>query len=164
MWQEYRTPRTLEEALRLLAEYGAEARIVAGGTDLLIELQRGTREARVLIDVTRIGGLDEIQLDEQGVVHIGPTMTHNQAAASEPLIENGFPLAMACWQVGTPALRNRATIAGNLVTASPANDTITALWALGARVRVGSVRGERILKKSGVPSSVTSRRSNSGRG
>jgi len=145
MWQTYYTPTSVDEVFRLLAEHGPEARIIAGGTDLLIELQRGTREARVLIDVTRIGGLDEIQLDEQGLVHIGPTVTHNQAAASELLIENGFPLAMACWQVGTPALRNRGTIAGNLVTASPANDTITALWALGAQVRVGSVRGERIL-------------------
>jgi xanthine dehydrogenase iron-sulfur cluster and FAD-binding subunit A len=145
MWQTYYTPTSVDEAFRLLAEHGPEARIIAGGTDLLIELQRGTREARVLIDATRIGGLDEIQLDEQGTVHIGPTVTHNQAAASELLAENGFPLAMACWQVGTPALRNRATIAGNLVTASPANDTITALWALDARVRVGSVRGERVL-------------------
>ncbi len=145
MWQTYYTPTSIEEALRLLAEHGPEARIVAGGTDLLIELQRGVRRARVLIDVTRIGRLDQARLSEDDVVHIGPTMTHNQAAASDLLVERGFPLALACQSVGTPQLRNRGTIAGNLITASPANDTITALWALGAQLKLRSVRGERTL-------------------
>jgi xanthine dehydrogenase iron-sulfur cluster and FAD-binding subunit A len=147
MWQTYYTPTSIDEALRLLAEHGPGARIVAGGTDLLVELERGVRRVDVLIDVTRIGGLDQVWVDEQGtgIVHVGPTVTHNQAVASELLAERGFPLAVSCWQVGTPQLRNRGTIAGNLVTASPANDTITALWALGTWVHLRSVRGERTL-------------------
>ena len=148
MWRTYYSPSSVDEALRLLAEHGPEARIVAGGTDLLVELRRGVRPTRVLIDVTRIAmpcGTDQVRLDDNGLIHVGPMVTHNQAVASELLVERGFPLALACWQVGTPQLRNLGTVAGNLVTASPANDTIAALWALDARLTLQSTRGERTL-------------------
>src|SRR5512137_469395 len=107
MWQGYYTPTSLDEALRLLAEHGDRARVIAGGTDLLIELQRGVRQVETLVDVTRIGALDQVRADETGLVHLGPTVTHNQAVASLVLVEQAFPLAMACWRLGTPQLRNR---------------------------------------------------------
>ncbi len=145
MWRTYRTPTSVEETLRLLAEYGDRACIIAGGTDLLVEWQRNAGRDCVLFDVTRIPQLDLIRADDEGQIHLGAALTHNQAASAEILREKAWPLALACSQVGTPQVRNRGTVTGNLVTASPANDTITALWALDARLTLRSVRGRRVL-------------------
>jgi len=148
LWDVYYTVTSLDDAVRLLREHKESARIMAGGTDLLIEIQNKVRTPTVLIDVTRAGGLDEIRLGLDGLIHIGPMVTHAQAAASPLLQEQALPLAQACWWVGAPALRNRGTIVGNLVTASPANDTITALRALRASLALRSERGDRIVPLS----------------
>lgn len=146
LWETYYTVTSLDEAVRLLAEHGADARIMAGGTDLIIEIEKGLRKPNVLIDITRVHGLDSIKLGDDGLLHVGPMVTHTQAAASDLLQEHALPLAQACWWVGAPALRNRGTIAGNLVTASPANDTITALRALDATLILKSASGKRSVK------------------
>ncbi|HZQ07890.1 MAG TPA: FAD binding domain-containing protein [Anaerolineae bacterium] len=144
MWELYIQPRTRDETLQLLAQYGADARIVNGGTDLLIEIERKVRSPKVLIDISRVPGLDTIWEDGDHV-RLGPSVTHNQVVGSALLRQLAYPLVRACWEVGAPQIRNRGTIAGNLVTASPANDTITPLWAMGAEVRLKSVRGERVV-------------------
>jgi len=142
----YERPADLAEALELLAEYGAEARILAGGSDLLLEMQRLVRtDFNVLVDITGIAGLSTIT-DVNGEIEIGPLVTHNQAVASPIITSGALPLAQACWEVGSPQLRNRATIAGNVITASPANDTISALWALDAEVELTSMRGVRAVR------------------
>lgn len=148
LWDVYYTVTNLDDAIRLLREHKERARIMAGGTDLIVELQNKARTPSALIDVTRVAGLDDIRLGHDGLIHIGPMVTHTQAAASLLIQEHALPLAQACWWVGAPALRNRGTIVGNLVTASPANDTITALRALRARVILRSARGERIVPLS----------------
>jgi carbon-monoxide dehydrogenase medium subunit len=143
MWTHYANLTELDEALAGLERFGKRARIMAGGTDLILELERGQRPGvEALLDVTRIPGLNTIR-EEAGRVHLGPLVTHNQCVASALVREKALPLALACWEVGAPQIRNRGTIAGNLITASPANDTISALMALEAHVTLRSVEGER---------------------
>jgi xanthine dehydrogenase iron-sulfur cluster and FAD-binding subunit A len=146
MWKEYINATTIDEVLQVLSERGESARIVAGATDLILELERGIRTGiHTLIDITRIPNLDHITIDEDHVIHLGPLVTHNHCVESRLIRARAYPLARAAWEVGAPQIRNRGTIAGNLITASPANDTITPLMALDASVSLQSTRGIRTI-------------------
>jgi xanthine dehydrogenase iron-sulfur cluster and FAD-binding subunit A len=144
MWDTFIQPRTIDETVQLLAQYGQDARIINGGTDLIVEMERKLRTPKVVIDVSRMPNMDYIR-EEGDYIRLGAGVTHNQVVGSQLLREKAYPLARACWEIGAPQIRNRGTIAGNLITASPANDTITPLWAMGAEVRLKSMRGERVL-------------------
>ncbi len=146
MWQSYVIPSSLNEVLDCLADGSGSTRIVAGGTDILLEMERGVRKGiSTLIDITRLKGLDTIHQDKSGLIHFGPNVTHNQIVSSALIREKALPLVQAAWQVGSPQIRNRATVVGNLVTASPANDTITPLMALDATVHLQSKSGKRTV-------------------
>jgi carbon-monoxide dehydrogenase medium subunit len=144
MWQTYLRPTSIEEALRLLREYAGRARLVAGGTDVIVELSRGVRPTETVIDLTALRALRYLSVEGE-TLRLGALATHNDVIASPVCQARALPLAQACWEVGAPQIRTRATVAGNLVTASPANDTITPLIALGAEVVLASAAGERVV-------------------
>ena len=137
MWQTYLRPTSLDDALDLLREHAGHARLIAGGTDVLVELPRGILPTDTLIDLTAIGDLKYVR-EEGDHIALGALATHNDVIASPACVARALPLAQACWEVGAPQIRARATVAGNLITASPANDTIAPLMALGAELVLAS--------------------------
>lgn len=144
MWSEVIRPETVDATLDVLASRGGEARIVAGGTDVLVELQRAIKPTETLIDVSALRSLAYVRL-AGGTVAIGGLATHDDVLAAPFARTAALPLAQACVEVGAPQIRTRATIAGNLVTASPANDTIAPLLALDAELVLASRAGERTV-------------------
>ena len=147
MWTNVTRPASVADALDALAECDAGARIVAGGTDVLVELQRGVKPATTLIDISALRELKYVRRTHD-LIAIGGLATHNDLLAAPFAREAALPLAQACIEVGAPQIRSRATIAGNLVTASPANDTIAPLIALDAQIVLASRGADRILPLS----------------
>jgi xanthine dehydrogenase iron-sulfur cluster and FAD-binding subunit A len=144
MWETAVRPASLAQALNVLAEYGDAARIVAGGTDVLVELQRGVKPTRTLVDISALRELKYVRR-EGATIAIGGLATHNDVLAAPFARSAALPLAQACIEVGAPQIRARATIAGNLATASPANDTIAPLTVLDATLVLQSRDGQRTL-------------------
>ena len=136
------TPRTLEEALRLKAER-PEARPVAGGTDLLVELNFDRTRPETILNLAEVPEL-KAWSREDGSVRLGAGLTYAEAMRA-PLAELLPALAEASRTVGSPQIRNRGTIGGNLGTASPAGDALPPLLVGDGEVEVASVRGERLL-------------------
>ncbi len=139
-WTEYLFPQTVEEALEMLAAYGGRARLIAGGTDLVLQAERGLVRAEVMVDITRIPGLDFIE-ERGGWIYIGPQVTHAQVAASPLVREKAGVLAQACGSVGGPQIRHVGTLVGNVVNAMPAADGAVALFALDAEAEVADRTG-----------------------
>ncbi len=143
LWKDYHLPVSVDEAVGLLARYEGKARVVAGGTDLILDLQQGNEPpVEALVDVTRIAGLNEIRA-EAGFILIGAGVTHTQIVESELLHRKATALVEASYVVGGPQVRNVATIGGNVAHALPAADGTTALNALDAEVEVASLSGRR---------------------
>ncbi len=128
----YARPATLAEAVALLEAHGPAARVLAGGTDLIIRLRDGSLAPAVVVDVKRIAELrPAIRADGDRVVISATTVMTDVAA--DPLVQHHFPaLAEAAAVVGSVQIRNRATLAGNVCNASPAADTAPSLLVYGA--------------------------------
>jgi xanthine dehydrogenase iron-sulfur cluster and FAD-binding subunit A len=144
MIEVYRRPTSLADALSELARAGADTRLIAGGTDVMVELGRGNKTTK-LIDLTALEPELRFIAEDGDRLTIGALTTHNDILASPAFRRDALPLVQACAEVGAPQIRTRGTIAGNLVTASPANDTITALFALDAGVELAGTAGRRSL-------------------
>jgi CO/xanthine dehydrogenase FAD-binding subunit len=141
-WEEYLVPTSLEEALAMLKERRGQARVIAGGTDLIIQLKKKEATARCLVDVTHLDELKGIEL-EDGFIRIGACVTHQELASSQLIWERAAALAEGASQVGSPQIRNMGTVGGNIVNAQPAADTVVPLMALEAEVEVATATGAR---------------------
>jgi carbon-monoxide dehydrogenase medium subunit len=141
----YIQPKTIQEAITLLNHFDGKARILAGGTDLLIDLKTEKKKAVALVDISRVSGLDAIRIEGENLC-IGARVTHSQVSRSEFLKKNVPVLPEACSTVGSPQIRNMGTLVGNIVNAMPAADGAAALIALKAKVKVvGCDHRERIV-------------------
>lgn len=140
----FHRPSNIEEALELKARHGTAGVPVAGGTDLLVALREESRSLPPLevIDLTPLGSLRGIR-EEGGRLRIGPLVTHDEIERSRVLRRAAPLLSDASSTIGSPQIRNRGTIGGNVCTAASCADTLPPLVALGASVIVRSVRGTR---------------------
>jgi carbon-monoxide dehydrogenase medium subunit len=148
-WEHYYTPATVEEALEILRRYAGQARVVGGGTDLLVETRRGLhRPVDAMVDVTHIEGLDTITSEGDDIV-IGCGVTHSQIVTDPRIVERGRCLAESCGVIGGPQVRNVGTLAGNVAHALPAGDGTIGLLALGGEIEVASDEGTRWMPLQG---------------
>ncbi|UCF91433.1 MAG: FAD binding domain-containing protein [Desulfobacterales bacterium] len=141
---EFYRPANLDEACALLTQYGAKAKVIAGGTDLMVAVNRKRLSPEVLIYIGDCG-LNYVKMVGDQLV-IGAFTTHTELAKSSLVMEKAPLLAEAVGQIGSRAIRNMGTIGGNLVTASPAADGAAALMALDAELKLVSQNGERVFR------------------
>jgi len=144
MWKRYYLPSTVKEALDLLRTENGKARVVAGGTDLLLDIKKRRVTAEALVDITRIPLLKGIRTCGREV-HIGAAVTHSEVARSSLIRHNSTALSLACKAVGSPMIRNVATVVGNVARAQPAADAAVALIALDASAEVLTNTGQKSL-------------------
>ena len=136
LWEHYHTPQTLDDALRILQDYGGKARVIAGGTDLLVDMRAEQHAAHeALVDITSIAGMNGIR-QEGDTISIGAGATHSSIVQSALIQAQAMCLVESCGVVGGPQVRNVATIGGNVAHALPAGDGTVSLVALDAEAEV----------------------------
>jgi len=124
-----------------LSHYDGHARVIGGGTDLLLEIQQGhSPVVEAMVDTSRISGLDRITIEDEHIV-IGCAVTHTQIVHDETIIRHGTCLVESCGVIGGPQVRNVATLAGNVAHAMPAGDGSIGLLALDGEIEVADANG-----------------------
>ncbi|WP_338818195.1 FAD binding domain-containing protein [Neomoorella thermoacetica] len=142
--KEFYQPVELKMALAILADSGGQLRPLAGGTDLIPAVRHGELKIKGFLDLSRLEELKGVK-DDGREIHLGSLTTFSQLEFS-PLVQKQVPLlAEAASTVGSPQIRNQGTVGGNIANASPAADTVTALVALGAKARLVSSQGTRVV-------------------
>jgi carbon-monoxide dehydrogenase medium subunit len=145
MLQEFRyaAPASRAELLSLVAEYGARAKVLAGGTDLLVNIRSGALKPELVIDLKRCAEGGDLRWDPTEGLVLGPRATINDVLR-DARVRRDYPLLAVCaHDLASYQIRNRATVIGNVVNASPCSDMAPALLCLGARADLASVRGTR---------------------
>ena len=142
---QYEAPQSRAELLALLAEHGEGAKVLAGGTDLLVNIRYGFTRPRVVVNVKKVAGFFGSTFSKTDGLLIRPAVTVNDLLR-DPRVRELYPLLAACaHDLASYQIRNRATVVGNVVNASPCSDMAPALLCLGARALVASERGERVV-------------------
>ena len=138
----YLRPESLEEACSMLSQFNGKARVIAGGTDLMVNMKQKTDRPGYLVDISYLPGLNAIAYDEEDVLKIGVLCTHSDIESSGVIQGKFNILAQACRSIGSVQIRNLGTIGGNLCNASPSADSAPALLGLDAKVRILGPAGE----------------------
>jgi carbon-monoxide dehydrogenase medium subunit len=144
---DYLRPQTLEEALSLSNQHGKKAKLIAGGTDVIVMIKQKALMPEVLISLRGIPGLDQIRYD--GSLKIGAMVTHRDIEKSDVIRREFSALTDAADVLGSIQIRNVATIGGNICTAAPSADTATPLLVLGAQVKIKSLSEEKAVPIEG---------------
>ena len=140
---EYFEASSFSEAISLLGQYGKEARLIAGGTDLLVWMKEGARRPKVVINIKSIPEGDQITFDEKNGLKIGSLVKISQIQSFAVIRDRFTALAQAAKELGSAQVRNLATIGGNLCTAAPSAETAPPLLALNAKVILHGAKGPR---------------------
>lgn len=141
MVSDYLFPTSVDEALSMLECCGGKGRVIAGGTDLMLQIKEGRRDVDTLVDITRIPELHGIRELDDGTIWIGATTTHREVWESPIIQARAAVLAQACRAVGARQIQNVGTLGGNVVSAMPAADGSIALMALSAEAEIATKAG-----------------------
>ncbi|MCK4791046.1 MAG: xanthine dehydrogenase family protein subunit M [Desulfobacteraceae bacterium] len=142
---EYLEPATIEEAVSLLTKYDGQAKVIAGGTDLVVQMREKAVKPDYVIDIVNIPGLDYINYDEKQGLSIGALTSIRSLEKSAELCQRYPVISQAASQLGSVAIRNTGTLGGNLCNASPSAETAPALIGLSAEARIVGPDGERVV-------------------